>query len=186
MLDLTNERLRMVRDQIAGRGSAQSGRARRDAARAARGVRARRARRVRLRDTPLPIDAGQTISQPYIVALMIEALEPRAARPCPRDRHRLRLRGGRARGVARRGLHHRAARGARRAGAERCAEPGLRERRGAAGDGTLGWPEHAPYDAIAVAAGGPQVPKPLLRQLAIGGRLVIPVGETSRRNGSCA
>jgi erythromycin esterase-like protein len=45
------------------------------------------------------------------------------------------------------------------------------------GDGTLGWPEHAPYDAIVVAAGGPEVPHPLLDQLAIGGRLVIPVGE---------
>jgi erythromycin esterase-like protein/protein-L-isoaspartate O-methyltransferase len=44
------------------------------------------------------------------------------------------------------------------------------------GDGTLGWPEHAPYDAIAVAAGGPEVPKALLAQLALGGRLVIPVG----------
>ena len=45
------------------------------------------------------------------------------------------------------------------------------------GDGTLGWPEHAPYDAIVVAAGGPHVPEPLLEQLAAGGRLVIPVGE---------
>ena len=48
------------------------------------------------------------------------------------------------------------------------------------GDGTLGWPEHAPYDAIAVAAGGPEVPKPLLEQLAVGGRLVIPIGPTPR------
>ena len=48
------------------------------------------------------------------------------------------------------------------------------------GDGTLGWQEHAPYDVIIVTAGGPQVPKPLLQQLAIGGRLIIPVGETSR------
>ena len=45
------------------------------------------------------------------------------------------------------------------------------------GDGTLGWPEHAPYDAIVVAAGGPEIPRALLDQLAIGGRLVIPVGE---------
>jgi protein-L-isoaspartate(D-aspartate) O-methyltransferase len=45
------------------------------------------------------------------------------------------------------------------------------------GDGTLGWPEHAPFDAIVVAAGGPEVPQALLKQLAIGGRLVIPVGE---------
>src|SRR3989337_2214101 len=48
------------------------------------------------------------------------------------------------------------------------------------GDGTRGWPEHAPYDAIMVAAGGPEVPPSLRAQLAIGGRLVIPVGPTSR------
>ena len=45
------------------------------------------------------------------------------------------------------------------------------------GDGTLGWSEHAPYDAIIVTAGAPRPPKPLLEQLAIGGRLVIPVGD---------
>jgi protein-L-isoaspartate(D-aspartate) O-methyltransferase len=48
------------------------------------------------------------------------------------------------------------------------------------GDGTLGWPEHAPYDAIVVTAGGPRVPPALLDQLAIGGRLVMPVGGESR------
>jgi protein-L-isoaspartate(D-aspartate) O-methyltransferase len=44
------------------------------------------------------------------------------------------------------------------------------------GDGSLGWPEHAPYDAIVVTAGGPEVPPSLLKQLAVGGRLVMPVG----------
>ena len=44
------------------------------------------------------------------------------------------------------------------------------------GDGTRGWPDHAPYDAIAVAAGGPKVPPSLLEQLALGGRLVMPIG----------
>jgi protein-L-isoaspartate(D-aspartate) O-methyltransferase len=48
------------------------------------------------------------------------------------------------------------------------------------GDGSLGWPEHAPYDAIVVTAGGPDVPPSLLRQLAVGGRLVMPVGPTPR------
>jgi protein-L-isoaspartate(D-aspartate) O-methyltransferase len=48
------------------------------------------------------------------------------------------------------------------------------------GDGTRGWPEHAPYDAIVVAAGGPEVPRSLREQLAVGGRLVIPVGSTQR------
>lgn len=44
------------------------------------------------------------------------------------------------------------------------------------GDGTLGWPQYAPFDAIIVTAGGPEVPRPLLEQLAVGGRLIIPVG----------
>jgi protein-L-isoaspartate(D-aspartate) O-methyltransferase len=46
------------------------------------------------------------------------------------------------------------------------------------GDGTLGWPDHAPYDAILVSAGGPDVPQALRDQLAEGGRLVIPIGAT--------
>ena len=45
------------------------------------------------------------------------------------------------------------------------------------GDGTIGWSEHAPYDAIIVTAGAPQAPRPLLDQLAVGGRLVIPIGD---------
>jgi protein-L-isoaspartate(D-aspartate) O-methyltransferase len=45
------------------------------------------------------------------------------------------------------------------------------------GDGTIGWPEHSPFDAIIVTAGAPDVPRPLLEQLAMGGRLVIPVGD---------
>lgn len=49
------------------------------------------------------------------------------------------------------------------------------------GDGTLGWPEAAPFDAIIAAAGGPRVPPALKQQLAIGGRLVMPVGETPTR-----
>ena len=51
------------------------------------------------------------------------------------------------------------------------------------GDGTLGWPDRAPFDAIVVAAGGPKIPESLQEQLKIGGRLVIPVGET--RNTQC-
>jgi len=98
-------------------------------------------------DTPLPIAASQTISQPYIVALMAAALE---------------LKPG-----------------------ERVLEVGTGSGYAAAvlaeiGDGTLGWPEHAPFDAIIVAAGGPEVPENLKNQLAIGGRLVIPVGPSLR------
>ena len=49
-----------------------------------------------------------------------------------------------------------------------------------------GWPEHAPYDAIVVAAGGPEVPESLKAQLKVGGRLVIPVGDESARAGTAA
>lgn len=49
-------------------------------------------------------------------------------------------------------------------------------------DGTIGWSDHAPYDGILVAAGGPEIPEPLVQQLAVGGRLVIPVGETEQQS----
>ena len=131
-------------------------------------------------DAPLPIDAGQTISQPYIVAMMTAALELR-----PDDRV---LEIGTGSGYAAAVLsqiaasvytierHEELARAAER----RLRDLGYANVHVRHGDGTLGWPAHAPYDAIVVAAGGPEVPKPLLDQLAIGGRLVIPVGSTPR------
>jgi protein-L-isoaspartate(D-aspartate) O-methyltransferase len=131
-------------------------------------------------DAPLPIDAGQTISQPYIVALMTAALELR-----PNDRV---LEIGTGSGYAAAVLsrvasevytierHEELAQAATR----RLRELGYANVHVLHGDGTLGWPEHAPYDAIVVAAGGPDVPKALLDQLAVGGRLVIPVGATPR------
>lgn len=131
-------------------------------------------------DTPLPIGEAQTISQPYVVALMAEALELRpwdkvleigagsgyAAAVLTRiarevyavERHESLAREARARmerlGYTNVHIHH--------------------------GDGTLGWPEHAPYDGIVVAAGGPEVPQALLAQLAEDGRLVIPIGPDVR------
>lgn len=130
-------------------------------------------------DAPLPIDEGQTISQPYVVALMCEALgltaEERvlevgtgsgyaaavlgriAAEVFTIERHPL--------------LAERASARLRANGADnvhvRC------------GDGTAGWPDAAPFDAIVVAAGGAAVPGPLLEQLAPNGRLVMPVGPTN-------
>ena len=127
-------------------------------------------------DRPLPIAAGQTISQPYIVALMAEALRPR-----PEDEV---LEVGTGSGYAAAVL----ARLARRVySIERHAELaeqatvhlaqiGATNVEVRCGDGTLGWPEHAPFAAIAVAAGGPEAPRALLDQLAVGGRLVMPVG----------
>lgn len=131
-------------------------------------------------DAPLPIEEAQTISQPYIVALMAAALELE-------PRHRV-LEVGTGSGYAAAVLsriaaevytierHGELAETARtRLEALGYANVHVRH-----GDGTLGWAEHGPYDAIVVAAGGPQVPDPLLAQLAVGGRLVIPVGDTPR------
>jgi protein-L-isoaspartate(D-aspartate) O-methyltransferase len=127
-------------------------------------------------DRPLPIGEGQTISQPYIVAFMTESLElERGDRvleigtgsgyaaavlsrivaevhtverlPDLADSARLRLE---SLGYANISCH--------------------------VGDGSLGWPAHAPYDAIVVTAGAPAIPKALMEQLAVGGKLVIPAG----------
>jgi protein-L-isoaspartate(D-aspartate) O-methyltransferase len=131
-------------------------------------------------DSPLPIAEGQTISQPYIVALMTEALALR-----PHDRV---LEVGTGSGYAAAVLSRIAARvfTIERHGSlaeearSRLAGQGYTNVEVRHGDGSLGWPEEAPFDAIVVAAGGPSVPQPLLDQLAIGGRLVIPVGATQR------
>jgi protein-L-isoaspartate(D-aspartate) O-methyltransferase len=127
-------------------------------------------------DTALPIAAGQTISQPYIVALMIAALQPQ-----PEDRV---LEIGTGSGYAAAVLSRvvREVYTVERQG--ELVEP-ARQRMYALGydniyllhgDGTLGWPEHAPYDGIVVTAGGPQIPAALQQQLALHGHLVIPVG----------
>lgn len=128
-------------------------------------------------DTALEIEAGQTISQPYIVALMAQALELKAsdnvleigtgsgysaailsriaAYICTIERHDI--------------LAHLAK--------ERFQDQGYENIEVRVGDGTLGWTEKAPFDAILVTAGGPVIPDSLINQLAIGGRLVIPVGD---------
>lgn len=131
-------------------------------------------------DTPLPIAQGQTISQPFIVAMMVEALQLE-----PGNRV---LEIGTGSGYAAAVL------------AEVAAEVFTVERHCVladaarrhlqalgydtvevlCGDGTLGWPEHAPFDAILVSAGGPSVPPLLVEQLAPGGRIVIPVGDDVR------
>jgi protein-L-isoaspartate(D-aspartate) O-methyltransferase len=130
-------------------------------------------------DHPLPIAGGQTISQPYIVAYMTEALELSGT-----DRV---LEIGTGSGYAAAVLSRivdtvysverleELARSAR----QRLERLGYTNVIVLEGDGTLGWPEHAPFDAIVVTAGAPRVPKPLLQQLARRGRLVIPVGSSS-------
>ena len=131
-------------------------------------------------DAPLPIEVGQTISQPYIVALMAAALEVRES-----DRI---LEIGTGSGYAAAVLSRIAARvysverhaELAELATRRCRELGYDNVEILHGDGTLGWPAHAPFDGIVVAAGGPDPPKSLLEQLRVGGRLVIPVGPTPR------
>jgi protein-L-isoaspartate(D-aspartate) O-methyltransferase len=176
-MDLARARERMVDVQIAGRGV----RDRRvlDAMRAV----PREAfvsdgfEEFAYEDGPLPIDSGQTISQPYIVALMIESAELQ-----PTDRV---LEVGAGSGYAAAVM----SRIARKVHAierhalltdearRRIGELGYSNIELRTGDGTCGWPEKAPFDAILVAAGGPTTPEALKEQLAVGGRLVIPVGE---------
>jgi protein-L-isoaspartate(D-aspartate) O-methyltransferase len=127
-------------------------------------------------DYPLPIEEGQTISQPYIVAYMAEALELSSG-----DRV---LEIGTGSGYSAAVISRIAAEvytverftSLAATARERLLRLGYDNIRVMVGDGTLGWPEVSPFDAIVVTACAPRVPEPLKSQLAIGGRLVIPVG----------
>lgn len=131
------------------------------------------------KDAPLPIEENQTISQPFVVALMTAALEL-----TPDDRV---LEVGTGSGYAAAVLgeickqvytieRHKVLADTAQ---EKLQALGYDNVQVKQGDGTLGWEDHAPFDGIIVAAGAPEVPKTLKDQLAIGGRLVIPVGESS-------
>jgi protein-L-isoaspartate(D-aspartate) O-methyltransferase len=131
-------------------------------------------------DSPLPIEEGQTISQPYIVALMIEAAHVR-----PGDTVlEIGAGSGYASAVLSRIAQHVHAIEWHRSLADvarsRLRMLGYRNVTVLQGDGSIGCPAHAPFDVIIVSAGGPDVPEPLLRQLCIGGRLIIPVGHEPR------
>lgn len=131
-------------------------------------------------DFPLPIGEGQTISQPYIVAFMAELLELSG------DDRVLEIGTGSGYAAAVVGeiaaevyTVERLASLAERA-TETLQRLHYRNVKVVVGDGTQGWPDHAPYDAIQVTAGAPHVPAALKEQLAVGGRLVIPVGGHQR------
>ncbi len=127
-------------------------------------------------DLPLPIGHGQTISQPYVVALMTQLL-----RLQPEDKV---LEIGTGSGyqtailaeLAREVYSVEAIKDLAEKARERLARLGYRNVHIRYGDGALGWPEHAPYDAIIVTAAPERVPPALVDQLAEGGRLVIPIG----------
>src|SRR5687768_8018934 len=128
-------------------------------------------------DSPLPIGNDQTISQPYIVAYMTQALELKPT-------HKV-LEIGTGSGYQAAVLSELAAQVytieivgelATRA-TEALAAAGYRNVHVRHGDGYAGWPEHAPFDAIMVTAAPDHVPEPLVQQLAAGGRMIIPVGD---------
>ncbi|HID69131.1 MAG TPA: protein-L-isoaspartate(D-aspartate) O-methyltransferase [Desulfobacterales bacterium] len=128
-------------------------------------------------DYPLPIDGDQTISQPYIVAAMTQALKIKGTEKV--------LEIGTGSGYQAAILSRICDKvytveriNTLLAGARKIFDQ-LRYHNILAklDDGTLGWPEHAPYDAIIVTASGPEIPEPLIEQLADPGRMVIPVGD---------
>jgi protein-L-isoaspartate(D-aspartate) O-methyltransferase len=180
MADLSEARRQMVAHQIQERGVRSSAVARAMQEVPREEFMGEEMREFAYADSPLPIAEGQTISQPYIVAYMTEALE---------------LEGGERVLEVGTGSGYAAAVLARIAGEVYTMErhPSLAKAARATlrrlgydnvhvieGDGTKGWPDAAPYGAIVVAAGGLEVPPALRSQLAVGGRLVIPVGPSPR------
>ena len=132
-------------------------------------------------DLPLPIGGGQTISQPYIVAAMTAALHLQ-----PGDRvleigtgcgYHAAVLSRLAKEVFTIERRHELASSA----SARLTRLGYSNAHVHCGDGTLGLPELAPFEAILVAAAAPAVPKPLLAQLAEGGRMILPVGDTEHQ-----
>lgn len=129
-------------------------------------------------DNALPINFNQTISQPFIVARMSELLEL--------DKKKRVLEIGAGSGYQTAILAQLASQvyaierigELAREAQSRIRDLGIYNATVKAFDGTLGWNANSPYDAILVAAGGPKIPDPLVAQLGVGGRMVIPIGET--------
>jgi len=132
-------------------------------------------------DAPLPIGGGQTISQPYVVAVTVQALHLKG------HERVLEIGTGSGYAAAILGSLAREVETIERiealasAAAQRLARLGFTNVHVHHGDGSLGWPAGAPYEAIAVSAGAPRPPPSLLHQLAIGGRLVVPHGDVEHQ-----
>lgn len=128
-------------------------------------------------DRPLPIGHGQTISQPYIVALMTELAQiqeqDRVLEVGTGSGYHAAVLAEMGKEVYSVEIIEELAKSARK----RLQRLGYANTRVLAGDGFQGWPEYAPFDAIVVTCAPPEVPEPLKEQLAPGGKLVIPVGE---------
>ncbi len=131
-------------------------------------------------DNALPISRGQTISQPFIVARMTELLEltgqEKVLEIGAGSGYQTAVLASLARKVF---AVERLADFANEAN-QRLQTLGIRNVTLKAADGTFGWDAYMPYDAILVAAGGPEIPEPLVAQLKIGGKLVIPIGDEQR------
>ncbi|MCS7232907.1 MAG: protein-L-isoaspartate(D-aspartate) O-methyltransferase [Synergistetes bacterium] len=133
-------------------------------------------------DHPLPIGEGQTISQPYMVALMTSLLDLKG------DERVLEI--GTGSGyqtailaeLAKEVFSIERIESLAKSAEERLKALGYKNVRIKVGDGSLGWEEYAPYDAIIVTAAAPKVPSPLTKQLKVGGRIVIPIGDRFFQN----
>ena len=128
-------------------------------------------------DHPLPIGQGQTISQPYIVALMSECLqltsESKVLEIGTGSGYQAAILAELAKEVYSMERFPALAKNA----ASKLAEQGYNNVKIKVGDGTLGWPEEAPFERIIITAACPEIPPPLIEQLKEGGRLILPMGE---------
>ena len=178
---LAQARARMVEEQLRGRGVrdpqvlAAMGKVPREAFIASEDF------RQAYGDHPLPIGAGQTVSQPYIVAAMVEALElgpgDRVLEVGTGTGYEAAILAELAAEVWTIERHEELANKAR----EILARPGYANVHVVHGDGSLGLAEHAPFDKILVAAAAPRIPESLVAQLKDGGRLVVPVGSRTEQ-----
>ncbi|MGE3468036.1 MAG: protein-L-isoaspartate(D-aspartate) O-methyltransferase [Pyrinomonadaceae bacterium] len=132
------------------------------------------------KDNALPIAGGQTISQPFIVARMTELLALTGSEKVLEIGSGSGYQTAVLASLARKVFSIERLENLADEAEQRLFSMGIDNVVIKAGDGTTGWEAYHPYDAILVAAGGPEIPEPLVRQLKMGGRLVIPIGDQQR------